>query len=264
MKSTTFAVIGAAALALSPIGSTVAAACTPSGPFEAGVNFGSWCQQGWINFYWSQHGMYQEAWDEGFGYHDPCNLSLPLGRTFNALQVLNYAAPVDATSTGDFSGNILRWGGNFAIREIDELTASCSTASRAYTVYAPFVNHYTELRLPAFYNENVVQRAATILHEARHADYCGHNGNDGFNPCPSGSDSCDESFDNGCWESTGRGATGYQALWLWWFTVEADATHGTTVMKDMARIEANRIFNTMFDENPCFNITGTGQIVGTC
>src|SRR5215211_8238082 len=92
--------------------------------------------------------------------------------------------------------------------------------------------------LPFFYNENVVERAATILHEARHADWCGHNGNDGSNKCPARSDSCDESFENGCkgvGSPSGRGATGYQALWLWWFTVDADSITGTPVRKAFAR-----------------------------
>jgi hypothetical protein len=35
-------------------------------------------------------------------------------------------------------------------------------------------------------------------------------------------------------------------------------------MKDMARDEANRIFNSMFDINPCFNITNTGGTFQTC
>ena len=271
MKNKTLTVIGTAVLALAPFGSPNVASATcsaiPVGQFEPGVQFNFWCQQSWVNFYWSAHDFDQGDWDEGFGFEDPCNLSLPLGRTFNALEVLNYAAPVDATSTGDFSGNILHWGGNYAIREIDELDASCSTASRAYTAFGPIIDNYTELRIPAFYNENVVERAGTILHESRHADYCGHSGNDGTNPCLSRSESCDESFDDGCagvGSPSGRGATGYQALWLWWFTVEADAVHGTTPMKDMARIEANRIFDTMFDVRPCFNITNTGQIVTTC
>jgi len=62
----------------------------------------------------------------------------------------------------------------------------------------------------------------------------------------------------------GRGATGYQALWPWWYAFEGDASHGTTPMKDMARDEANRIFNSMFDINPCFNITNTGGTFQTC
>src|SRR5215216_3148597 len=111
--------------------------------------------------------------------------------------------------------------------------------------------------LPFFYNENVVERAATILHEARHADWCGHNGNDGSNKCPAASDSCDEEYLDGCsgiGSPSGRGADGYQVLWLWWYAFEADAIHSSSTMKAWARDEANRILNTMLDVNPCFNI----------
>ena len=126
---------------------------------------------------------------------------------------------------------------------------------------------YTELYLPFFYNENSVERAGTLVHEARHADWCGHNGNDGSNKCPALSNSCDEKYLDGCGgfgSPSGRGANGYQVLWLWWYAFEADAQHSSSTMKAWARDEANRILNTMFDVNPCFNITSNGSKVITC
>jgi len=50
----------------------------------------------------------------------------------------------------------------------------------------------------------------------------------------------------------------------WWFTVDADSITGTPVRKAFARDEANRIFNTMFDVNPCINITSSGAVINTC
>lgn len=171
-------------------------------------------------------------------------------------------------ATNDFKGNILRWGGNYAMREIDELDARCGDGkNRAYTVRGTFVDNYTELYMPFFFNENVVERAGTLIHEARHADWCGHNGNDGSNACPAKSASCDEKYLDGCSgfaSPSGRGAAGYQVLWLWWYADEADAQHSSSTMKDFARDEANRILNTMFDVDPCFNITSNGGKIITC
>ena len=228
---------------------------------------GGWCWQGWVNFFWNAYDFDKGDWDQGFGFSNACNLRRPLGRTLNGIYVLNYADGPGGKSTSDFSGSILHWGGNYSMREIDELDARCGTSKRATTRWGPIIDNYTELYLPFFYNENVVERAATILHEARHADWCGHNGNDGSNKCPSRSNSCDESFDDGCGgfaSPSGRGAVGYQALWLWWFTVDADSITGTSTRKTFARDEANRIFDTMFDVDPCINITSSGAVIDTC
>jgi len=229
---------------------------------------GGWCFQSWVDFFWDAYDFDQGDWDDGFGFPNACDLTRPLGRTFNAIYVLNYADGPSGKSTSDFSGSILHWGGNYSMREIDELDARCGDGSRrAFTQWGVLIDNYTQLYLPFFYNENVVERAATILHESRHADWCGHNGNDGSNPCPARSDSCDESFDDGCGgfaSPSGRGATGFQALWLWWFTVDADGITGTSARKAFARDEANRIFNTMFDVDPCLNITSSGAVIDTC
>ena len=158
------------------------------------------------------------------------------------------------------------------MREIDELDAMCTggRTSRAYTAYGPIIDNYTELYMPFFYNENVLQKAGTLMHEARHADWCGHSGNSWLQlvgkGCISGSTSCDKSFEDGCsgvGSPSGKGANGVQALWLWWFTFDADNFHGTNPLRDMARDEANRILDTMFDEAPCFNITRNGAKVVT-
>lgn len=228
----------------------------------------NWCSQNWVNYFWNAYDFDKGDWDNGFGFTNACDTSRPLGRTMNAIYVLNYADSPGSKSRDDFSGNILHWGGNYSMREFDELDGRCGDGSkRAYTRWGVGIDNYTQLYLPFFYNENVVERAATLLHESRHADWCGHNGNDGNNRCPAGSASCDESYTDGCsgvGSPSGRGADSYQALWLWWFTVAADANIGTSVRKAFARDEANRILSTMFDVNPCFNITSSGATVTTC
>jgi hypothetical protein len=230
---------------------------------------GNWCNQGWVDFFWDAYDFDKGDWDGGFGFSDACNLRLPLARTLNGIYALNYADGPGSKSTSDFSGSILHWGGNYTMREIDELDGRCgaSSAPRASTTWGILIDNKTVLFRPFFYNENVIERAGTLLHEARHADWCGHNGNDGSNSCPAGSDSCDESFTNGCsgiGSPSGRGGTGFQAVWLWWFTVDADSITGGSVRKAFARDEANRIFDTMFDVDPCINITSSGAVIDTC
>lgn len=229
---------------------------------------GNWCNQAWVDYFWNAYDFDKADWDSGFGYPNACDTSRPLGRTMNAIYVLNYADGTGGKSRSDYSGSILHWGGNYSMREIDELDARCGDGTkRAHTQWGPVVDNYTELYLPFFYNENVVQRAGTLLHESRHADWCGHNGNDGSNRCPARSDSCDESYYDGCsgvGSPSGRGADGYQALWLWWFTVDADTVVGTDVRKAFARDEANTILSNMFDVNPCFNISSSGATIRTC
>ncbi len=233
----------------------------------AEARVGNWCSQNWVDYFWDAYDFDRGDWDNGLGFDNACDRRRPLGRTFNAIYVLNYADGPGSKSRNDYSGSILHWGGNYSMREIDELDASCQTNARATTQWGFLIDNDTRLKRPFFYSENVVERAATILHEARHADWCGHNGNDGSNRCPSRSDSCDESFTNGCGgvgSPTGRGAVGYQAVWLWWFAFSADNITGTLTRRQFARDEANRIFNTMFDVNPCINITSNGGSVSTC
>ena len=251
------------------IGSLAQAAdCNTTRDTEPAVQMGFWCSQPWVDFYWDAYDFDKGDWDDGFGWHAACDLRKPLARTFQAIQLVNYASPNEATNTDDFSGNFLRWAGNYTIREIDELDARCGDGTkRAYTKWGIIIDNYTKLYIPFFYNENVVERAATLVHEARHADWCGHNGNDGSNKCSARSNSCDEKYRDGCsgiGSPSGRGAVGYQILWLWWYAFEADAQHSNPTMKDFARDEANRLLNTMLDVDPCFNITSTGAKVITC
>lgn len=235
---------------------------------EPGVMSSFWCTQEWIDFFWDAYDFDKGDWDDGFGWEAACDLRRPLARTFQAIQLVNYASPNEPTNTGDFSGNFLRWAGNYTIREFDELDGRCGDGSaRAYTRWGVIIDNYTRLYIPFFYDENVVERAGTLVHEARHADWCGHNGNDGSNPCSARSSSCDEKYMDGCsgfGSPSGRGADGYQILWLWWYAFEADSQHSNSTMKAFARDEANRILNTMLDVDPCFNITSNGDKINTC
>jgi hypothetical protein len=227
------------------------------------------CTSTWVNFFWSQYSMTKAGWDDGFGFFDACNAALPLGRTFNAIEMLHYAMPNDPPNTGDFSGNILHWGGNYALREISELLASCDSTGSAHTMAGSF-DDWTKVHEVFFYNRDPQIRAAILVHEARHADWCRHSGGDGSNGCAEtpdcdertaffGGDACD-----GVGSPYGMGGYGYGVLWLWWYIVEADSAHSNSSMRAMAATIANFQLNNNFDENPCFNITSTGSTINTC
>jgi hypothetical protein len=249
-------------------GGRVASACDTLLDPEPAVMFNFWCSQDWIDFYWDAYDFDKGDWDNGFGWEAACDLRRPLARTFQAVELVNYAGPNDATSTDDFSGDFLHWAGNYTIREYDELDGRCGSDPklRAYTTWGT-IDDTTEFYIPFFYKENVVQRAGTLVHESRHSGWCGHNGNDGSNVCPAKSKSCDEKLNDGCsgfGSPSGKGADGFQVMWLWWYAFEADAQHSNSTMKDFARDEANRILDTMFDVNPCFHITSSGAKITTC
>jgi len=205
------------------------------------------CDQKMIDQFWNHFDFDKGDWDDGFGYHDPCNLGLPLARTFNALYLLAYSAEDYANNTSDFSGNALRWAYPYAATHTDELDAKCGgfnddgslTFATSYSGF--FVNDRVQLKLPFFYRLTVSERAGTIVHESRHQAGKGHNGSD---DCPRGA-SCDSSW-------AYEGANMFQVLYLWWFAV--DGTRTTTAMKDIARNRARAIHNRGFIENPGFSI----------
>jgi hypothetical protein len=204
------------------------------------------CDQRYIDQFWYHFHFDKGDWDDGFGYDDPCNLDQPLARTFNALYLLAYSAEDYARNTGDFSGNALRWAYPYAATVIDELDGRCgsgdrNTGARATTYAGFWVDDRTVLKWPFFYGENVIQRAGTIVHEARHAAGVRHNGG---SDCPRGA-SCDTT-----WEY--EGANMYQVLYLWWFRVAGTRT--TAAMRDYAKIEAQRIIDTGFNTNPGYVI----------
>ena len=203
------------------------------------------CAQVYIDQFWSHFDFDKGDWDDGFGYDDACNINQPLARTFNALYLLAYSAEDFAKNTGDFSGNALRWGYPYSATKIDELDGRCgsgdaNSGARA-TTYTGLQDNRTVLKWPFFYGEVVVQRAGTVLHEARHAGGKGHNGGSG---CPRGT-SCDTTWGY-------EGANMYQALYLWWF--RDSGTRTTTGMRNWARTEGQNVIDFAFNTNPGFVI----------
>jgi hypothetical protein len=198
--------------------------------------FDAFCTQDSINQHWEDFDFDQEDWDDGFGYDDPCNRNGPLGRTFNALNFLDFFG----TSKPDDSDNWLPWFYSFASDAIDELDARCESGDPNGCVFARTtrgVDDYTRLFWPFFYGLDVPSRAGTIVHEARHADGKGHDGGSG---CPRGA-SCDTTWGY-------SGANTFQVLYLWW--VRAQGAGISPALRSRARTRANNVLANGFNTRP--------------
>lgn len=220
------------------------------------------CQQVFINDMWSRFHFDHDDWDQGFGFEDACNDTLPLKRTFNALQLLAYgvtATPTCSTS----SSNVGLWGYCWAGSNIDELDGRCGDSPRAKTAIGPVIDNHTELFMPFFFDETVVQRAGTIFHEARHANgWCVHT-----NSCADGTGSCDPNFWSGCvgvGSSSGVGANGYTVLYMNWFATTARAGWINAAIRADAVAEGNHYLTSRFGTDPCFRMNSGGGTFNVC
>ena len=203
------------------------------------------CRQDMIDYFWYNYGFSgnHHYWDDGFGFHDCCNTSKPLGRTFAALWCLNYSA--DDYMNESWNSPILNWGCRYTRNELDDLRSRCGDGSAIATSFRSS-NDRVELYLGFWYTEPVVERAATLLHEARHQGGKGHNAD-----FPAGS--VFGGGDPGADTTWGyEGAWMYDALWLWWFYAEGVRT--TSAIKERARQRGNLIIDNAFETHPGYSI----------
>lgn len=204
------------------------------------------CNQAFIDWAWKAHGFSKKYWDDGFGYHAPCNNNLPLSRTFSGIWLLNYSA--EDYWNEQWNNNILHWGRRYVRNQIDDLRAKCGDGSAIATAFSGFlgIGRRVELYLGCFYSSNVPARAETLIHEARHMGGKSHNAKfpawSAYGPGKSGADSS--------WGYSG--AWMYGALYLWWFY--ADGRRTTTALRQSARQRANFVIDNAFATHPGFTI----------
>ena len=243
-------------------------ACGVTSPLRSTANElqqkSQWCNNSLIAAYWDGYD-FTSSWNASMGFDTPCDLNTPLGRTFNAIHLLHTASPSPPLNYSDMSGDILRWGGNYAMREIIELRASCATDAGATTNAAVLKkNRHVTMKRSSFYDFSTATRAALIIHEARHTERCRHNGNDGSNQCPAESTSCDESMYDGCRNlvlaPSGQGAVGFETTWLQAYLTYAPASKITAYQRTQARAMANKNLNQYLDVEPYFNLALDGSI----
>lgn len=204
------------------------------------------CNQVYIDYFWKTYGFNgnKNYWDDGFGWEDCCNTDKPLARTFNACYLLTYSAQDYANDS--WNAPMLNWGRRYVRENIDDLRSMCGDGSAwAASFSGWFVDDRVELYLGFFYSETVVERAATLIHEARHQGGKSHNAN-----FPAGSVFGSGNQADSDWGY--QGAWMYDALYLWWFYAAGART--TSAMRQRARQRANLILNNAFATHPGFNI----------
>lgn len=201
------------------------------------------CLEPYGSYFWSAFDFDKENWDDGFGYDSPCDVTRPLGRTFNALYALQYSSDMpDYSSNDGYQGTILEWAGVYAAKKIDELDARCNGGPgvNARTWFWPSPDQKTELYLNFFYQLSAPERAATIIHEARHASEKGHNSSD----CWLGG-GCDTSW-------AYNGAYRYHVTWAMHFVDRG--INAPAPLKKRLVDRTNDILDTSFENHPGFHL----------
>lgn len=196
------------------------------------------CKDSFIGWVWDAYDFDKEDWDNGFGWDQACNVNRPLARAFNGLWCLEYSAP--DPSNESYKMPIINWAGRFSRENIDELDGRCGSmkGASATTQWGPGIDNWTQLKLPFFFKSTVSMRAGTIIHEARHADWKGH----------------DDDPNDSSWEF--KGAWRYHVSWISWFLNQCKNT--SVAMKDAARQRANTILDKNFTSDPGFRLDANG------
>jgi hypothetical protein len=206
------------------------------------------CDTQLISYFWTTYQFTNlpasdGGWMNGWGYEESCNTDLPLARTFAGLYALTYSAPDWQLDTYDKP--ILNFARRYVRENIDDLMALCGDGTAvARAIFGPLVNDRVELYSGYWYQQAVVERASTLMHEARHQGGKSHNAN-----FPPGSVYTGSGADSN-WEYDGAWA--YEANYLWWFYSAATST--TTAMKNLARQQGNLIIDNAFATRPPFHI----------
>lgn len=212
--------------------------------------------QSFIDDAWARYSFTEDNWRPYGMDEDSCNINTPLGRTWQALRLLAYAG--DDHPHCDYTNEkAINWAYCWAGNQIDELLVECNPQHEhaiARTQWGPLVDHFTALHRPFFYGETVPWRAASIFHEARHAeDECKH-----VDGCLAGEGGCDHAFDNGCWGGNGQGAYTYTFVWLEWFYVDPQPRMTDSAISQKVRGLANTVLGTHFEVDPCFRLMEDG------
>lgn len=222
------------------------ASCTYSVPDKnaSGDNFyGAFiCQQQYIDYFWEVYGFNgnKRYWDDSFGWHDACNTNKPLARTFNACYLLTYSASDYLNDSYDAPQNVLQWGRRYVRESFDDLRSFCGDGGAV----ASFSGGTAKLYLSFWYDYSVVERAAILVHEARH-EAKGHNATFPSGSVFGSSDDADSSWDY-------QGAWTFEAGYLWWFYAAGART--TSASRERARQAGNVIIDNAFATHPGFNI----------
>jgi hypothetical protein len=200
----------------------------------------------------AQNFGFEDRWNNGWGYFSWCDDTQPAQLTMNALELLRTGMPGATPAATDLSGNLLHHYYNVATNAVTDMSPSCARSDAAAEFFDDLVTIsdglYTRTQLVGhvalypgfFYDYSVVERAAIVVHEARHqvTKHLTHRSRSGGYCTMRPITTCDLRW--------GSGAFTYEATWLWWYAVEGDRV--TTLMRRQALDAANWIVANAFDE----------------
>lgn len=194
-----------------------------------------------IDDLWRRFDFDRPDWDQGFGFYDRCGWGLPLKRMFDSLMLMKYSGGwwTCKNSEPNFLNRAFCWAGN----AIDEVDARCGDDDY-YAQTARGWDDRTMFYASFFTDLSTTQRAAMIVHEARHAEAgCSHI------HCDNGME-CDQRYFNSC--HGGMGAYGLQIHWLAHYIWHARPTwrQDRAIWRDIDHV--NALLRTRFREKPCF------------
>jgi hypothetical protein len=200
------------------------------------------CNQVRVSDFIAGFHMDEVDWNQGMGWSAPCDPNAPLGRTLHGLMALQFSHPDPIMNGTNYGDDVLRWAGIYSRNNFDELDSGCAfhSSASALTYNKPPQDEKTILYMDFFYNFAPSERAAVLLHEARHASGVDH----APDSCPRRA-SCDTAF-NGAGGAV-KGANTYQ-VWYAGRYVER-GTGANWINKDRARDHANNTLDTAFN-NP--------------
>jgi hypothetical protein len=99
-------------------------------------------------YYWDRFGFHEDqGWDrENYGFNDYADPDLPLGRTLNALYLLQHSYTPEATDWNDTSGQAVKSAYPYVaggLNELDDLRAGgCSEKYAARTQFSILSDNY--------------------------------------------------------------------------------------------------------------------------
>lgn len=169
------------------------------------------------------------------------------------------AGPPVSRAQGMAGAERIRTAYLYVQRTIRILKSSCKTDASATTG----VRNKVTLKRPFFFlatpdwANSVSSRASILMHEARHADGCIHNGNDRGGRCRG--KGCEESLLNGCWGSNNPGPNTYQVTWLV-DLLQRGRTGLTEFERDAAADRANYYLDCRYDSHPGIRVRSSGDI----
>ncbi|WDE03456.1 hypothetical protein SG34_018930 [Thalassomonas viridans] len=198
------------------------------------------CQQEYLDYFGEAYGLtsnksYQ---DHNSNQHHACNT--PQARMFNACYLLTYSADDYQNDAYDAPQNILQWGRRYIRENFNRLRSLCGAGD----TIASCTDGTCEVYLSFFYDHSVAERAAILLHEARH-EARGHNANFPVGSVFGCGGDADSHWDH-------QGAWTFEAGYLCWFY--GAGTRTTSAAKERARQAANVIIDNAFTNHPGFNV----------